>query len=49
MRLKEFFDLDDETLDQMLEIMDTPEFQRWFQARMNDQDERRDPCEPYPE
>jgi hypothetical protein len=37
MRLKEFFDLDDDQLDQMLEIMDTPEFQRWFRERQNEE------------
>ena len=37
MRLKEFFDLDDDQLDQMLEIMDTPEFQRWFRERRKEE------------
>ena len=51
MRLKEFLDMEDETLDQMLEVMDTPEFQRWFAERHSGDvpAELRDPCDPYQE
>ncbi|CAB5219110.1 hypothetical protein UFOVP229_29 [uncultured Caudovirales phage] len=48
MKLKSFFDLDENTKEQLLEIMETPEFQRWKRERLNEEPEVA-PCEPYQE
>ncbi len=38
MKLKSFFDLDENTKEQLLEIMETPEFQRWKREREEEEE-----------